>query len=177
MQAKLILIFIFFIFFVSSCRNYEEYKYITKNFEKKYTGLDTLIRLDGYYYKEYYDTYTEYHKKLGLIIDTVVTYRTIVFSKNSEYNTFCLFRSHKEIQSFVRDKPYCTNYGFYTLLDDTIKTQWSARANLNSWVIFYSQYLIENDTTLKLISHFGNSGYAFEQNPLRNEIYKFYKYP
>ena len=26
-----------------------------KNFEKKYTGLDTLIRIDGYYYREYFD--------------------------------------------------------------------------------------------------------------------------
>ncbi|MCL2040269.1 MAG: hypothetical protein FWG85_07560 [Bacteroidetes bacterium] len=174
MQKEVKLMFIFFILVVASCRNYEEYKYISKNFERKYTGLDTLIRLDGYYY--YYAPPYRINQSTGDYRYDSLRYLPIVFSKNSEYNTFGCFSTHERIQEHISRFNYY-NGGYYKLSGDTIKAQAAARASLNSWAINYRQYIIENDTTLRLISSYSNTGYAYEQNPIRNEIYRFYKYP
>jgi len=46
---------LFLIISMNSCicyhiKTYRAAKEISRDFERKYTGLDTLIRLDGYYY-------------------------------------------------------------------------------------------------------------------------------
>ncbi len=163
---------------------------ITKNFERKYTGLDTLIRLDGYYYYEYYDIDNNYNKYQEYYKDSISLFiRTIIFSKNSEVIRLQSVRTHKEIQNLIDESNYPSRsfYGNYTIKNDTINVELALC--LSPRFKFYSNsdeiYLIENDITLRRIWSFNRSD-SFdlpvhrirkEKEAIKNEIYRFYKYP
>jgi hypothetical protein len=49
---KYLMLLLILICIFSCGRNLKEAMRISKNFEREYTGLDTLIKIDGYYYHE-----------------------------------------------------------------------------------------------------------------------------
>jgi len=148
--------------FALCCRNLREARNVSKNFSKEYTGLDTLIKLDGYYYYE----------------DSTELCFPLVFSKNSEFKTlFSRFKTHEELQNIIR-RSEIGNYGTYTLVGNIINVKWASRYNPGCYEIFSEQYVIENDTTLRLIWHLCETceTYSTKRDPIRNDIYKFFKY-
>ena len=121
----------------SGC-NYKEAKLVSKNFSREYTGLDTLIRLDGYYYRG----------------ETEESLYPFVLSKNGEVEVFYfILKTHEEIQHYItRSKPF---YGSYTIKGDTINIKWSEKYDFGSYLIFSEDYVIVNDTTLRQVRRSG----------------------
>ena len=158
---KISCICIVLIVFLNSCVN-KEVLLISKNFMRENTGLDTLIRIDGYYYNE----------------DSTWLRAPFIISNNKEFQIyFVRFESHKEIQEILGNKNFISN-GNYTLLGDTINVQWIGKYGFRSYVIYSEQYVIVNDTTLRRIWFSSNANNSTRtRDPLRNDIYKFYKYP
>jgi len=140
--------------------NRKEAKYVLGNFSREYTGLDTLIRTDGYYYHE---------DNTGLL------HGPIIMSKNGEFQThYAILKSHNQIQEWLRKYDSQKGKGSYILSGDTITVKWAMLFQFNCYNVFSGQYIIENDTTLRLIWQESRNS---QRNPVRNEIYKFYKYP
>jgi len=156
---------------VSCACNLREAKRI-KNFPREYTGLDTLIRIDGYYYREYFD-FTEVVREY--YPDNRFTITWIIFSENGGFkgaNSF--FRTHKSLQNSANSRPYD---GYYTIVGDTIKAKGRVKFQPMMWNLFERHYLIENDTTLRLIRTISTRC----PDNLRvdreiDEVYKFFKY-
>jgi len=152
--------------FVSCGRNFYEAKYVSKDFTREYTGLDTIIRIDGYYYRE------ESTGKVGGPF--------IVSSDRKFQILYVIYENHIRLQERLSNNKYPLSNGSYTLLGDTIKVRWALGYDLGSYEIFSEQYLIINDTTLRRIwslcetceKHDGK-----KREPVKNEMYKFYKYP
>jgi len=143
--------------------NRTEAKQVLENFSREYTGLDTLIRIDGYYYQE---------------VNKEVNGAAFMLSSNGEfYILYVRFQNHIQIQEGFRNKSdkSARGRGSYTLSGDTIKVRWAMPFQFNCYDIFSQQYVIENDTTLRLIRQELHDGK--QRDPVRNEIYKFYKYP
>jgi hypothetical protein len=141
--------------------NQQEAKRV-KNFIKKHTGLDTLIRIDGYYYYEYYE-------------GAELRITSFIFSGNGEFKRFGFFRTRESLQSTINLRPFNGNY---TIEGDTIKTIWVSKFQMGMYDLFEEYFLIENDTTLRQIRYSGKmcpNGKTFDRTV--NEIYKFYKYP
>jgi len=139
---------------------------VSKNFAKDYTGIDTLIRIDGYYYREN--------------ISESKSLSPFILSKNSEIQAFFfIFKSHEDIKQYIssQSKPF---YGNYVLMGDTIKIRWAEKYDLGSYRIFSEQYVIVNDTTLKKIwflCETCDNPDGRKIDSTRNEIYKFFKFP
>jgi len=143
--------------------NRTEAKNVLENFSREYTGLDTLIRIDGYYYRE---------------VNTEVNGSAFIISNNGEFRILYVnFKNHIQIQDGFRNKSdkSARGRGNYTLSGDTIKARWAMPSQFNCYDIFSEQYVIENDTTLRQISQEIHDGK--QRDPVKNEIYKFYKYP
>ena len=143
----------------SSC-NLREAKLVLENFAKEYTGLDTLIRLDGYYYRK---------ENTRLILP-------IVFSENSDFKKFRYgFNTHEELQNAISLlKP---SYGNYTIVGDTIKAKWVEYHDLWSCSIYANHFLIVNDTTLRQIWYSCETCRDIQYDTDENSIYHFVKYP
>jgi hypothetical protein len=148
----------------------KEAKRVLKDFSREYTGLDTLIRIDGYYYHE----------------DGTRVPSPFMLSNNGEFHILHVrYENHIQIQEDFRkgksDKDKSgRGFGHYTLSGDTIKAGWAMLFQYDCYNIFSQQYLIVNDTTLKRIWHLCetcSSNGGGKRNPTRNEFYKFYKYP
>jgi hypothetical protein len=142
--------------------NRTEAKHVLGNFSKEYTGLDTIIRTDGYYYHE---------DSTGLLP------RPFMLSNNGEIHILHVrFHNHIQIQERFRDNASVSRgRGSYTLSGDTITARWAVPFQFNCYDIFSGQYVIENDTTLRKIWQELHDGK--QRDPVRNEIYKFFKYP
>ena len=148
--------------------NPREAKRIMENFAREYTGLDTLIRIDGYYYHE----------------DDTELRTPFMVSNNGEFLIFhVIFRNHNRIQERFRNEKSEKSgkgRGSYTMSGDTIKVRWAMPFQIGCYDTFSQQYLIVNDTTLRRIWHLCETcetSNGEKRDPLRNEIYKFYKYP
>ena len=145
---------------VSCCRSMECPP--IKFSSREYTGLDTLIRIDGYYYRE---------ENTRLVAPFII-------SNNGEFKVFFnRFETHEEIQNpadYLR-----VWYGGYILTNDTIKIEWLLKYRFEYCRIYSEQYVILNDTTLKRIwfSSYANTDTDRQYDFSRNEIYKFYKFP
>jgi len=137
-------------------------KQVLENFSREYTGLDTLIRIDGYYYQE---------------VNKAVDGAAFMLSSNSEFHILYIqFQNHIQIQEkFGNNTPSSRGRGSYTLSGDTITVRWAMPFQFNCYDVFSQKYVIENDTTLRLIRQELHDGK--QRDPVRNEIYKFYKYP
>ena len=139
-------------------------KCIMENFAREYTGLDTLIRIDGYYYLE----------------DGTELITPFMVSNNGEFHSLSVrFQNHIQIQEkFRNDTKTARAKGNYSLSGDTIKIRAAMPFQIGCYDIFSQQYLIVNDTTLRIIWHLCETCETSKgKNPIRNEIYKFYKYP
>ena len=140
--------------------NRKEAKYVLENFSREYTGLDTLIRTDGYYY---------YEDSTGLL------HEPFILSNNGELHILYIqYKSHIELQEkFGNNTPTGRGRGSYTLSGDTIKVRWAMPFQFNCYDVFSGQYVIENNTTLRKIWQKSRNG---QLDPVRNEIYKFYEF-
>ena len=141
--------------------NRTEAKNVLKNFSREYTGLDTLIRTDGYYYHE---------GRMGLL------HEPFIMSNNGELHILYIqYKSHVELQEkFRNNTPTGRGRGSYTLSGDTITVRWAMPFQFNCYDVFLGKYVIENDTTLRKIWQESRNG---QRSPVRNEICKFHKYP
>ena len=142
--------------------NRKEAKDVLENFSREYTGLDTLIRIDGYYYHE---------DSAGLL------HEPFIMSNNGELHILHVqYKNHNRIQEKFRDNtPTARGRGSYTLSGDTINVRWAMPFQFNCYDVFSEQYVIENDTTLRKI--WQESRNSEQHGSVKNEIYKFYKYP
>ena len=153
--------------FVSCGSNVREAKRVSKDFTREYTYLDTLIRIDGYYYRE----------------DSAGLGGPFMVSNNSEFQILHVrYKNHIQIQEeFRNDKSDKSGKGKgnYTLSGDTIKVRWALPYQIWCYDIFSQQYLIVNDTTLRRISHLCetcNSSNGEMRDTARGEIYKFQEF-
>ena len=149
---------------IISFGNQSEVKRMLESFSREYTGLDTLIRTDGYYYHE---------GRMGLL------HEPFIMSNNGEFHIlYVQYKNHNRIQERFRDNtPVSRGRGGYTLSGDTITVRWAMPYQIGCYHIFSGQYVIENDTTLRLIFFLCETCNGEKSNSIRNEIYKFYKYP
>ena len=138
-------------------------KRVSENFPREYTGLDTLIRIDGYYYHE---------DGTGLL------HEPFIVSNNREFHIlYGQYKNHNRIQEKFRDDtPTGRGKGNYTLSGDTIKVRWAMPYQFKCYDIYSGEYVIENDTTLRQIFLLCETCDT-KRDPVRNRIYKFYKYP
>jgi hypothetical protein len=143
--------------------NRTEVKRVLNNFSREYTELDTLIRIDGYYYHE----------------DSTRLRTPFMLSNNGEfYILYVQYQNHIQIQERFRDDtPVSKGRGSYTLSGDTITVRWAMPFQYDCYDIFSQQYLILNDTTLKRIWHLCETCNGEKRNPVKDDICKFYEYP
>lgn len=141
--------------------NRKDAKRVLNNFSREYTGLDTLIRTGGYYYHE---------DSTGLL------HEPFIISKNGEFHIlYVQYKNHDRIQGrFGDNEPVSKGKGSYALSGDTIKARWAMPFQWDCYDVFSGQYVIENDTTLRKIWQESRN---HQRDPVRNDIYKFYKYP
>ena len=145
--------------------NPREAKRIMENFAREYTGLDTLIRINGYYYNE----------------DSTRLISPFMVSNNGEFRVLHVrYENHIQIQEkFRNNSPTARGRGSYTLSGDTIKVRWAEPFQIGCYIIFSQQYVIIDDTTLKRIWHLCETCETNDgknRDPKRNEIYKFFKF-
>jgi len=108
---------------VSCGRNFWEARYISKKFIEGYTGIEKLIRIDGYYYNK----------------DSSGLRRPFLLSDNGKIKIASgVFNNHSRIQE-VFAKNRSIGNGSYSLLGDTIKVRWALRYDLGSYEIFSTQ--------------------------------------
>jgi hypothetical protein len=140
---------------------------VLNNFSREYTGLDTLIRIDGYYY---HDDGTKLRVPFTL-------------SNKGEFYILCgQYNNHIQIQERFKDEKSDKSgrgRGSYTLSGDTITVRWAESFQYDCYNIFSQQYLIVNDTTLRKIwdlCETCESSDGTKRDPVKDEIYKFYEY-
>ena len=142
-----------------------------KNFTRQYTGLDTLIRIDGYYYREYFDI-TEVVREYYPDNRFRITYA--IFSENGGFRGSGFYITHGILQDHAYSSPYD---GYYTIVGDTIKISSQRKFQLGMWHLFEDYYLIENDTTLLQIR---STSMACPDNSVYDRVldnvYKFREY-
>jgi len=161
------LVFILIIVCFVSCWNYQKAMRVSRNFSKEYTELDTLIRIDGYYYKEDSIRFA-YEDSAGLKITS------LIFFENGEFKRYGYSKTHEELQNIIVSRLEEKN-GSYSIQGDTIKTKWVLRYGLFAYRIYESYFIIENDTTLRQIWY--SCDYAGDKTETKtNEIYHFYEY-
>ena len=153
-------------FCLTSCfhANLFEAMRISKNFIKEYTGLDTLIRIDGYYYME----------------DSTSVISPFIFSNDNTFQISPGRYNHKNhayiqkgLQEDIGTRWMCK--GNYNLLGDTIKTKWVIPYALGGYYIYSGRYLIVNDTTIRRIWRSFESPVEKSETET-NDIYHFYEY-
>jgi len=173
MKIFLVILYVFLI----SCASHnnpcgrlwlQEVRRVTENYTSEYTGLDTLIRIDGYYYR----------------VDSTGAVNGASFKVSNEGNFHILYiryNDHTKIQEGFRNDRILRSargIGGYTLSGDTIKARWARRFQPGGYDIFLQQYVIENDTTLQLIWQLFEPCMSDgrEHNPVRNETFRFFQY-
>ena len=157
------LIFIFVTICLVSCVN-REVRRISKNFPRVYTGIDTLIRIDGYYY---------YEDITGLLNTPIII---------SNDGGFLRFRggwmeNHVEVQEYIERVRRLETGGSYTLSGDTIKARWADKYELVSYHIVSAKFVILNDSTLRRIWLECETCENGKPDKTRNDIFKFFPYP
>ena len=126
--------------FTSCCCHVKEARHI-RNFTNENTGLDKLIRTDGYFYIERYE--------LNRFGDMELRIIPIFFLENGRFLGGWFVKTHEQAQNLLARTPRLEAY--YTLVGDIIKTRMAVRFHLTAFNIFEQHFLIENDTTLRRI--------------------------
>lgn len=154
------------IFMLTSCITFMPPHSIKKNFnicyDGKPTGIEILLKVDGYYTMKYFDynwrysyLYKDSLPKTYSRVINFIFYRdgSIVYDL-FDYND--VEQTFKKIQSGIKAKhefERLANWGKYSIQGDTIKIQWiNHPAPLAAtWMGSEVAYKIINDTTLKFI--------------------------
>ena len=102
-------------------------KKVSEKFSREYTGLDTLIRTDGYYYRK---------------DDTGLLHEPFIMSNDREFHIlYVQYENHNRIQEkFGNNTPTARGKGSYTLSGDTIKARWAMPYQIGCYFIFSEEY-------------------------------------
>jgi len=145
---------------LTSCWNIREARRVSKNFSRECTGIDTLIRIDGYYY-----WINDSVGRLGL---------PLFFFEDGRLEVFMFsFETHEELQSVISHRrPW---RGSYRIYGDTIRIAWVKRYAVWGYIIHRSDFLIKNDTTLKqFFSSSNQAGHIIYQSE-QSRIFHFHE--
>ena len=158
------LILIFTAICLTFCANHREVRRI-RNFVEAHTGLDTLIRIDGYFYRS---------DSIWLNLPFILLDNGRVYTTNGRFST------HNQIQEFFNHSPNRRRNAYYTLSNDTIKIRSASRFDFMSYDIFLTKFVIVNDTTLRQIWHVCETGCGRgrdeQPDSVMDEIFKFFQY-
>lgn len=125
----------FFVFILfSSCVNYFAAREIKHKYPKHYNGIDTLIKIGGYYFNK-----CENSKCGPLILNA----NGAAFYVNGKFDSDAKIAEH--LNSYF---PNVRGVGNYNLQNDTLFIRWADRFDLMSYVIFEAKFIIHNDSTL-----------------------------
>jgi hypothetical protein len=143
-----------------SCNGYKEARQITNHFPRQYNGVDTLIRIDGYYYGIYDDHFG----------------RPFILSENGEYSgSLSRFGSHDQIIEYFNEFYPKIRNGNYQVVNDTITVNTTRKYGPWSYDIIKCVFVIIDDTTLERVY------YSFKRvNTKVNRdkiLFRFYQYP
>ncbi len=157
------LIFIFVTICLVSCVN-REVRRISKNFPRVYTGIDTLIRIDGYYYRE---------DSMGLLNEP------IIISNDGGFIRFPVgwVENHLEVQEYIERVRRLETGGSYILSGDTITARWANKLDLATYYIYSAKFVILNDSTLRRIWAVCETCDDNKPDDTRNDIFNFFQYP
>ncbi|MDR2084292.1 MAG: hypothetical protein LBP67_04790 [Bacteroidales bacterium] len=154
---KKVLIIIFLVFLFCSCGiNYKQARQIIKNPKKDYTGIDTIIRINGYYYNQRIDGihYPFFLKTNG---------EFLIY----KYNLNSKKKFEEDVFTFnIPDK------GYYDISNDTLKIIYAGKFQIFSYDIYSINFIILNDSTLKAISFSANGG----EIELLDKIFEFQEF-
>ena len=149
---------VFIVIYITSCINYQEAVKVSKKFPREYTGIDSLIRIDGYFYFE----------------DIRGLSTPLVFSNYGKlvYYPGGWIENHAKLQEYMKRANKSLKGGSYTLTGDTINAKWADRFGFMSYHIGSQKFIIIDDTTLVNIR---KCPYNISDNVVYN-IYKFREY-
>jgi hypothetical protein len=106
----------------------------------------------------------------------------MIFNDGSFQSLFGFTTNHSRIQEIIKNNHF--NKGNYFLSGDTIIARFATRYDLGlSNEIYLRKYLIENDTTLRLVwgscetCQTSDGKKHDSASNIKNDIYKFFKYP
>jgi len=132
MKLHNIILLTSFLVFGAACVNYNTAKKVI-NHPKEYTGIEQLIRIDGYYFESSEDVYSPF----------------ILKSNGGYLRYFFKFHSH---DSFIDNASFLrSSKGSYTISNDTIKIIWANGFDMFSYHIHEEHFVIINDTTLNRV--------------------------
>ncbi len=157
-MKKLLLILIA-VFSLYGCVNYHAAWKIRKKYDKAYNGVDTLININGYYYRE---------------CPPDVCTPTIFTEHGGYYSVGSRFHWHGDIyKAFERYKPTGNEHGHYVITNDTIIVQYVFRYQPTCYVLYESYFKIMDEETLLLFKGISNMNGMVSVNRF-NHVYKFH---
>jgi len=156
-----ILLFFILLFTLLGCRNYNVAYQIKNKYPRQYTGLDTLIRIDGYYFEECsYD----------------ICAPTIFQPDGSFYCIGMKYMGFKHFESTItNNKITANNQGYYTIRGDTIIVKEVFEYQSTCFDVYERYYIIIDSVTLHLVYSNTFEDYGIVRNEL-NLLYKFRPY-
>ncbi len=140
---------------------YREARQITEHYPREYTGIDTLIRIDGYYY--------------GLC--KVDLCSPFMLSENGKYTgRFGIFDTHDQITADFYEFYHRIFKGQFQVVEDTITVNTARKYSPWSYDIVKYVFVIINDTTLERVysSNIRADDTIINQDRI---LFRFYQYP
>jgi len=132
-MKKLVLTGFVVCIFLSSCVNYFAAMDIMHNYPKHYNGIDTLIRIDGYYF---------FYK------DSLVVGPTFFYPDGSLRLIHGTFTSHKDVQNYLLKNFPINIKGHFFVNNNCVKSKRVFRYDVLCYDLYEEIFLIKNDTTL-----------------------------
>lgn len=159
MFKRLFLLFAFLIL-LCSCWNYSKMAQITKSIPQSYNGIDTLIRIDGYYF--------------GLCENYLC--RPFILSENGEFiGNNARYNSHDYVVAYFQEFYPSIKRGSFHIKDDTITVNTTSKYGPWSYDIIKYVFIILDDTTLERIYY--SNVRVNDTIVIRDRIqFKFYQY-
>jgi hypothetical protein len=135
MHKRFFLLFAFLIL-TYSCWNYNEMVSITRNVPQEYNGIDTIIRIDGYYYNLCGEKFC----------------RPFILSNQGYYiGMLARFHSHDDIISDFYELYSTKKRGNYHITNDTITVNDTSKYGPWSYDIIQYVFVILDETTLERV--------------------------
>lgn len=122
---------------ICACKNYRLAMDISKNYSREYTGIDTLIQINGYYYQSIEESNSPF----------------ILTTYGGYYKYFARFACLNQFNNYIKINPpkNRSTRGNYKIFNDTIRAKWISKYDWASYDIFEEHFVILNDTTLKRV--------------------------
>lgn len=106
---------------------------IFENSHKTYTGIDTIIKTEGYYYQSCQQDFC----------------KPIIFTKTGEFMIYNYkYQAIDSINNHINSYFPPSTHGIYTLNSDTIKVKWAYRYDLGCYIIIENKFKILSDSIL-----------------------------